>query len=317
MNKRIVIVAILAAFRLALPAAAAAPTISLGNGVLEVPAGQTAPLLVSVADVRDLYGVEIHLRFDPTVVQVTDADPNTDGVQIVLGDFLSADFVAQNRADNQAGAIDYAVTQLSPSEPKSGSGTLMTIRFQGVDAGRTSQLVVTDQILTTRDGERMAVTVVSGEIRVASTATRAVTNTPVPAPSVATASALPSATPGQAPVAPSATPVEPSVRATATRPPQILVTEAPAAAAETSLPGSTPAVIQPTPALVAKPPADSTGKAILEPDVSEKPDAGQQQQDQPKRSAFSGLLIGAGVLIGLAAASAAVGLWLLSRRRRA
>jgi hypothetical protein len=180
MKERIAILAILAALWPAWPAAAAAPTVSLGNGVLEVPVGQIAPLPVSVADVQNLYGVEIHLRFDPAVVEVADADPGADGVQVVSGDFLSADFVAQNRADNQAGTVDYAVTQINPSEPKSGSGTLLTIRFQGVGAGRTSQLEVLDKVLTTRDGEVISATATAGQIRVKGLVAGENTSTPLP-----------------------------------------------------------------------------------------------------------------------------------------
>jgi hypothetical protein len=166
MRKSIAILASLATLWLALPAAAAAPTVALGSSVLEIAAGQTEPLSVTVADVQDLYGLEIHLRFDPAVVQVADADPESDGIQVVAGDFLSADFVAQNRADNQGGTVDYAVTQVNPNEPKSGGGTLLVIRFQGGAAGGASQLEVTNGILTTRDGDLIPATFASGEVRV-------------------------------------------------------------------------------------------------------------------------------------------------------
>ncbi len=166
MKKLITILALLATASLAFPAAAAAPTVSLGNAVLEVAAGQTAPLSVAVTDVQDLYGMEIHLRFDPAVIQVVDADPGKAGIQIAAGDFLSADFVAQNQADNQVGSIDYAATQVNPKEPRSGSGALLVIQFQGGAAGRTSQLEVTNGILTTRDGDVLPVTFTSGEVRV-------------------------------------------------------------------------------------------------------------------------------------------------------
>jgi hypothetical protein len=264
MKERIVIVAVLAALWTAWPAAASAPVVSLGNGILEVPVGQTAPLPVSVADVQDLYGVEIHLRFDPAVVQVADADSSAPGVQIALGDFLSADFVAQNRADNQAGTIDFAVTQLNPSEAKSGSGTLLTIGFQGIGAGQASRLEVLDKVLTTRDGEVIPATVASAEIRVqgaaatagtalpsptpappkarpsasvtpaspaqgdAPTATRAFTTTPEPAAPAAGPSVLPSATSDQTSIGSAATQTGTPVVATATTSPQTSATEAPA-----------------------------------------------------------------------------------------
>ena len=253
----------MAALWLALPAAAAAPIVSLGTGVLEVPVGQTVPLPVSVADIQDLYGIDFHLRFDPAVVQVADADPSTNGVQVAEGDFLSADFVARNEVDNQAGTIDYAVMQVNPNEPKSGGGTLLTIRFQGVGAGRTSQLEVEAIILTTRDGDVIPVTVTDEEIRVkdapaiGDTATPSPTSgppaappsvtatpqspalgdtpppaftiTPTPVGEAATVSPPPSATPDQVSIAPSATLPGQLGPATATKPPQMVATGATAA----------------------------------------------------------------------------------------
>ena len=97
----------------AVPARAANATVSLGPAVLDLPVGQMTPLVVTVADVEGLYGFELHLRFDPAVLEVSDADAGTPGVQLEVGDFILADFVAQNRVDNQAGTADFAVTQLS------------------------------------------------------------------------------------------------------------------------------------------------------------------------------------------------------------
>lgn len=365
MNKRIVIVTILAALWLALPAAAATTVITLGDDGLEVTAGQTATLLVSVTEVQDLYGVEIHLRFDPAVVQVADADTSTDGVQVAAGDFLSADFVAQNLADNQAGTIDYAVTQINPSEPKSGSGTLLAIQFQGVGAGRASLVQVADQILSTLDGEIIPATVVSGQIRVggsmasagtaapplvtgspaetpstaatptaladraAPAATRALANTPVPAAPAATA---PLATPGQAAGATPPTPARQAGGMAAAGGSQAPATEAPASeappaggdiiaapsplAAETPVSGQAPVATQSTPALVARSQSDTTNKAILEPGALEKAGAGEQQVPSKQPAPF-GILIAAGVLLGLAVVAGTMVFWLSSRRRRA
>ena len=102
---------------------------------MDIPAGQTAPLPVNVSDIQGLYGFEIHLSFDPAVVEVVDADAGTPGIQVKVGDFLAPDFVVLNRADNQTGKIDFGLTQMNPHEAKSGSGTLFTISFPGTDDG--------------------------------------------------------------------------------------------------------------------------------------------------------------------------------------
>ena len=106
-------------------------------------AGQTVDLEIRVEEVTDLYGGRIQLSFDPTVLQVVDADPSdgAPGVQIRPGDFLDPfhQFVLVNRADNSAGTIDFAVTQLHPATARSGSGVLATVTFEVV--GQSSSAV--------------------------------------------------------------------------------------------------------------------------------------------------------------------------------
>ena len=365
MKKRISIVVILLTLWLALPVFAAAPSVSLGNGVLELSVGQSVPLPVRVADVQDLYGFEMHLRFDPAVVQVADSDPGTSGVQVAPGDFLSADFVVQNRADNQAGTIDFAVTQLNPSEPKSGSGTLFTVYFQGIAADKTSRAEAANGAFATRDAVPIEVSIAGAEIKVigalaaggspttsptselpitatpttppasaptsggdAPTATRAFTNTPAVAGSGVAPLAQPSATPDHASAGANLTQPVPPALAAATQPAQapaagpveVLGSATPvllaSAAVETPFAGPTTAASQPTPELVAKKSSGNTGKAILGPDASVDPNLPQETypDDQP---AYSGLLIGAGVLLGIAVLAAAVLLGLALRHRRA
>jgi hypothetical protein len=63
---------------------------------------------IHIENATRLYGAEVHLAFDPARLEVQDADPDTEGVQIQAGDFPSPDFVVQNQADNVKGTIDYA-----------------------------------------------------------------------------------------------------------------------------------------------------------------------------------------------------------------
>lgn len=347
------LLAALATLWLVLPAAAAGPTVSLGPPLIELAAGEVASLPVDVADVEDLYGAEIHLQFDPAVIQVVDADPGSAGIQVAPGVFLSTDFVAQNQVDNQTGVIHYAVTQVNPSEPRSGSGTLFTIRFQGTAAGGVSSLEATDQVLATRDGASIPVTVTRGEIRAEGVgpAERPATSTPTSERSTATPSATlapKAATGGDAPTvtraftntpvavvadgtpasqlsAPTAIAFEPT--------PSPLPTPIPVAAGEIVQPGATvPPTLtadppsqpnptatadQPTPALVARVASGSAGKAILEPGAAA--DGSSVTQSEPAQAGQPGsswLLIGAVVLLSLAVFSGVVILWLSVRRRR-
>ena len=89
-----------------------------------------------VANVANLYGADIKFGFDPSIVQVVDVDPFMPGVQIQpLSGFLSPDLVVRREANNVAGTIQYAVTQLNPTPPVSGSGSLARVTFQPLTSG--------------------------------------------------------------------------------------------------------------------------------------------------------------------------------------
>ena len=101
------------------------PSIAMG------PVTNTLTVDIFVENVAGLYGADIQLMFDTTAAQVVDADPNMPGVQIQpLAGFLSPDLVVRRQADNNSGLIWYAVTQLNPSPPVSGSGALARVTFQ-------------------------------------------------------------------------------------------------------------------------------------------------------------------------------------------
>lgn len=75
-------------------------------------------------------GAEVHLDFDPAVLQVTSVDGIPAGT-IAAGTAL--DTVIQNRADNTQGRIDFAAGKLSGSLP-SGSFTLASVTLKAISA---------------------------------------------------------------------------------------------------------------------------------------------------------------------------------------
>jgi hypothetical protein len=121
---------------------------------------------VEVQGVQDLYGVDLALTFDPQVVEVVDADPLRPGVQAVQGPFLEPGFTAVETADNAAGSLRFVMTQLNPSSPKSGSGTLLWVSLRGRAASPGSPLELAAQ-LATRDGVEIETVAVSGRVQVA------------------------------------------------------------------------------------------------------------------------------------------------------
>jgi hypothetical protein len=88
--------------------------------------GQPVTVDVLAQDVSNLYGAEIHLRFDPATMRLEDADPDQDGVQLIPGSLLdpSKGFVVANQADNQAGTAVFAITLINPAPPVEGSGVV-------------------------------------------------------------------------------------------------------------------------------------------------------------------------------------------------
>lgn len=101
--------------------------------LVRVPDG--GALIVQVDNVRDLYAVDMILRFDTTQWQVADADVQMSGVQIKPGEAPRPDFVAMNSVDNTQGIVRYIATQLGDSVAFNGSGAIATIFWQtGVDS---------------------------------------------------------------------------------------------------------------------------------------------------------------------------------------
>jgi hypothetical protein len=127
-------------------AAAAAPALGQGPGadgtiVRCNPAVVTGPLRsgvsveIYVENVVDLYGVQIE----------------------VLSGFLKPDFVVRKIADNTAGTIWYAATQVNPTLPVSGSGALARVTLLPQMAG-TFTMPFTYQKLVLRTGVQIPAT---------------------------------------------------------------------------------------------------------------------------------------------------------------
>jgi hypothetical protein len=160
----------------------------------EVAVGQTIDIAVEAREVRALFAMDIELGFDPTVVQVVDVDPELDGVQVALGLFMDPGFVLVNKVDNTLGNVHLAMTQLNPSQPKSGGGPLIVLKFRGVKTGANTPLTLASAVLSQDDGTVLPVTLTSGQLQVVAVPAPGPTNTPIPTQGVGTP--LPSSTPG-------------------------------------------------------------------------------------------------------------------------
>lgn len=82
---------------------------------------------------EEVYGVDINsLNFDPSVLQVVDADSDVEGTQIEPGILMPN--AVLNSVDNEEGSITFS--QLADfSTPYAGSGILATITFKATGEG--------------------------------------------------------------------------------------------------------------------------------------------------------------------------------------
>lgn len=129
------------------------------GAIVEVP--------VDIRDVTDLYAFDIELSFDKEYLDFDDADPYKTGIQAGIGTFLDPGMMLVNQIDADEGTIHVVMTQINPSQPKSGSGNLLVLYLTGLRTGQTT-LEVTKVELSTRYGEAIPVSGVSAQIDIVS-----------------------------------------------------------------------------------------------------------------------------------------------------
>lgn len=196
------------------PAGASSAVVRFDPASANVALNQTFTINIRVDDVTGLAGFEIHMSYNPTILEVQDANPSTDGVQIAAGSFLQPDFVAQNSVDPGNGKIDFSLLQLPPHGAVSGSGVLAVITFKAKTSG-TSPLTFSTVNLAGDGGTVIGVSPQNGQVTVGGSGPSNPTPTPAPGqptPTPAPSNPTPTPRPGQptptpAPGQPSPTPV--------------------------------------------------------------------------------------------------------------
>ena len=168
----------------------------------EIQPGARVEIPIEIRNVQDLYAVDLEIHFDPRILTFEDADPQMDGIQPALGTFLDAGMVLYNTVDPEAGIIRFVMTQVNPSEPKSGSGVLIVLYAVGAAEGE-SILEVVRADLSTREGIAIPSELVENSVKVAANAAE-VQATPIPVQNptsiIVISTLAPTATPTVTPV---------------------------------------------------------------------------------------------------------------------
>ncbi len=116
--------------------------------------GDTVNVDIRVSNATNLYAVEVHLTFDKALLQVLDDDDTQPGIQILPGSLFPSvkpSYVVVNKASQENGTVDFAMTLLAPTEPVTGGGTLATVRFSARARG-AAQVGWVSAKLADRDG---------------------------------------------------------------------------------------------------------------------------------------------------------------------
>lgn len=95
--------------------------------------GQTTQAQLVLENLEGLRAFEVKLTFDPAKVQVIDANPTQEGVQVGLGELFQDALVAVNKVDNTRGEI--FVVAAKPAAEVSGSTDAIRLQLKGATPG--------------------------------------------------------------------------------------------------------------------------------------------------------------------------------------
>jgi len=168
---------------------------------------------IKVRSVNNLFAIDIEIKFDPTLLQVEDSAPSIEGIQVGLGEFLDAGLMLYNEADNQKGIIRFVMSQVNPSEPKSGDGVIIIIEFLAVAEGE-AKLEISKLEGSTNLGEAIPLNKKEGKVTISEIAPDIIA-TPIPAQDIEGVIPVPTLSPEEYPTAipteeqPEVEPIEP------------------------------------------------------------------------------------------------------------
>jgi LysM repeat protein len=113
------------------------PSLYLEPSVTNLTVGGSAAINIWADSVAQMNGIALEMSFNPNYVQVQDANPDVEGIQIATGAMPQPDTVNNNEVTvGEDGRIVYNVAQ-APGTGANGSGIVATIVLQGVAEGGT------------------------------------------------------------------------------------------------------------------------------------------------------------------------------------
>lgn len=158
--------------------------VHLETETVQVGEGQVEQVNIILENAKDVYGIDLRAEFDPQVIEIADAEPDSTGVQLLKGSFVKPDFAVRNEADNTKGTLQYVVTQVNPTPAANGSGIVLSFLVRGIKRGASSTFNINFIQIANRRGVKLPITAEDGTIEVVApkppTATPEVTRTREP-----------------------------------------------------------------------------------------------------------------------------------------
>jgi len=183
------------------------PYFYLDPQVLNLRPGDVTELTVRTSHVDDLGGVNIHLRWDPSLIRVVDTNPLVEGVQVLDGNVFEGSSSYRppgsgNSVDNGTGELSYARV-LVGSSGVSGEFSVAIIPVQALAIGSCDAEFFGETMMTSLSTGDIRSGAVNGEIVVSETIeppTATLTPTPEETLPVPTETRTPTNTPTAAPI---------------------------------------------------------------------------------------------------------------------
>jgi LysM repeat protein len=131
--------------------------------------GDNIPQEVRINNVQGLYGVDVRVTFDPTIVEVVDANAQAPGIQVQPGNFPDVTngqgMVQVNNVDPAQGTISYSAIRLNPAPAQDGSGVIASITFKA-KANGNSAISLAWVMLSDKNARPIAAETTNGKITV-------------------------------------------------------------------------------------------------------------------------------------------------------
>ncbi|MDM8527439.1 cohesin domain-containing protein [Anaerolineales bacterium HSG24] len=186
------------------------------SAALSVGAGSSTNQDVKISGVSNICEVLYRVTFDPNAVQVVDADPNLEGIQIEVGSLFSSNVnVSENVVNNVAGTIDFRVRSQSALSALTTPGQVAQITWEGLTGSTNLSFVQHSVFDCDNDNIQHEIRADSapGSITVSGTA---VTPTPTTNPNDPTSTPTPTTNPNDPTSTPTTNPNDPTATPTPT-----------------------------------------------------------------------------------------------------